>query len=104
MNAPAQRLAKMLLRASAAGLLWAAAAPMAASAESSWTLEPANSGREPIAQSCTTGDRDRCVDDVTRCFRDCDTLERCNRTCCLAFHDCLSSHACILDAAICKGF
>jgi ABC-2 family transporter len=77
MNAPAQRLAKMLLRASAAGLLWAAAAPVAASAESSWTLEPANSGREPIAQSCTTGDRDRCVDDVTRCFRDCDTLERC---------------------------
>ena len=104
MNAPAQRLAKMLLRVSAAGFIWAAAALMAAGAGSSWASEPAISGREPIAESCTTGDRDRCVDDTTRCFRDCDTLERCNRSCCVAFHDCLSSHGCSLDAAICKGF
>ena len=58
---------------------------------------------QAIVQSCAAGDRDRCIDDTTRCFRDCDTLERCNRTCCVAFHGCLASHGCSLEAPMCKG-
>jgi hypothetical protein len=104
MSALAQPLAKMLLCASAAALFWAVAVSMASSGGDREASEAAHSGRETVVQSCATGDLDRCVDDVTRCFRDCDTLERCNRRCCLAFHDCLSSHGCGLEAAICRDF
>jgi hypothetical protein len=104
MSAMAQPPPKMLLCASAAGFFSALAAFAAFSAGDPEALEIAHGGRERIAQSCTTGDRDRCTDQVVKCFRDCDTLERCNRTCCRAFHDCLSSHECSLEAAICQGF
>lgn len=91
MNAIAQWSAETLLPAAAAGLFCAAAAFMPSGARGAKVSDIEHSGKETIAQACTTNDRDRCYDRTMRCFRNCDALQQCNRKCCLALHDCLSS-------------
>lgn|SRR5580658_6964635 len=91
----------------AAALFWTLGAFMVACAGAPQALEQRSTplGRsDAVAQSCSTRDSDRCNDEAMKCFRNCDRLELCNRSCCLALHDCQSSHSCNFETAFCTGF